>query len=285
VPVPAKPHAADDGREKRGPTIQPETHEFTPFGKRPFETGPPTLTRAATAELEREIEERYCGTAGDVNLSDAREWAKLTYDPARHFQGVLAKAIATTRDSGIPQEILGLPAPLCVLPGPRITVKTTLKPGVLRSLCVIALLPSMRIAPSPAPAFAADVKPASAAAMLWEVALWTSRGRLCRGIDPTTRLRLGQWPNFTRVAQTPHAMRIAALLSDDHYSALELCASLRIPQRYVFSFIAAAATMPQLEIMPPAAARIAGPAATKAVHAPPPRSLLARILGRLVASV
>jgi len=263
----------------------PPAPAFTPFAARVPDTAPHASTRDATAMLEREVEERNCGTAADVDLADRKQRAQVTYDPARHFQGVLEQALAATREWGVAHEVSGLPAPLRILPGRTMSVATTLKDTVLRSLCVMTLQPgSMRVTRTP-PGDASDAVagPAatSAEALLWQVALWTARGRLRAGIEPTTLLRLRHWPDFTRIAETPHAMRIAAVLVLGPHTAQALCTELRIAQRHVFSFLAAAATTSTLELWDPAATAPA-PQVAPPARAAPPRSLLARILGRLV---
>jgi hypothetical protein len=144
---------------------------------------------------------------------------------------------------------------------------------------------SLRIVPARGLAAPRGVEPVAAEAMLWQVALWSARGRLRRGLGFDTPVRLARWPDFPRLVETPHAMRLAAVLVAGAYTPRELCATLRIPQRYVLSFLSAAATTPHLAVLAEAAA----PAAVRAQPAParaaPPRSLLARILGRLVPSM
>ena len=233
---------------------------------------------SAAAQLDREIDEGNCGTAADVDLDDADAVAAVTYDPARYFQGALEQALAAVRRSGLPHEIRGLlPAPLRIVRGPPPRVATALRPALLRTLSAMQLRNgSVAIACSrAAPATGASMT--DAVALLWQVALWTARGRLRSGLTPTMHLRLKKWPDLTRLAETPHAMRIAAVLVCAPHSPRELCERLRIPQRYVFSFLSAAATTPDLEV----AARDASAAAAPPAAHTPLRELFARILGRL----
>ena len=53
----------------------------------------------------------------------------------------------------------------------------------------------------------------SAEAFYWQVALWTSDGRLPEGINFNTPYQLRRWPNFTRLKAIPHSFSMAALLS------------------------------------------------------------------------
>lgn len=77
-------------------------------------------------------------------------------------------------------------------------------------------------------------------AILWRLALETSKGRLPKGTDLNKEYYLRSWPNMTRFQPTPHAMRIAALWATRGASLLETAKLLEIPQRYVFAFYNAA---------------------------------------------
>lgn len=73
----------------------------------------------------------------------------------------------------------------------------------------------------------------------WQITLWASQGRLPISIMPDTPVLLSGWPNFTRLAITPHAIAIAAAMMSEPASPLEVAEKMQIPQRYVFAFIAA----------------------------------------------
>lgn len=235
--------------------------------------------RAAATELNRDIRELNCGSSADLDLTDASIRAQLTYDPARCFQRVLERAIADARRSGTAQEICGqLPARLRIVPGAAVTIESALKTSFLRVVSTHELQSvSMRIVPSPDPIPAATRT--DAAVLLWQIALWTARGRLPVTIKPDTPVRLRQWPNFTRIAETPHAMQIASILTKSTLSAIDLCDRLKIPQRFVFSFLSAAHANGLVELAPRADVR-----PQVAVTRSPLRGLLKRILGRLSVS-
>ncbi len=77
-------------------------------------------------------------------------------------------------------------------------------------------------------------------AFLWKLALWTSNGRVPAGIELSYPVYLRVWPNLSRLVVIPHALRIAALLIEKPRSLLDVAATLRIPQQYVFSFFSGA---------------------------------------------
>lgn len=80
-------------------------------------------------------------------------------------------------------------------------------------------------------------------AVLWEAGALTAVGRLPDGLDLERPVYLRHWPNLTRLHQTPHALRIAALWATQGAGLLETAERLRIPQRHVFAFFAAASAL------------------------------------------
>ncbi|MGR9035380.1 MAG: hypothetical protein ACU83O_02175, partial [Gammaproteobacteria bacterium] len=77
-------------------------------------------------------------------------------------------------------------------------------------------------------------------AFLWKIACWTSKGRYPVTIDLNQPVYLKNWPNFTRLLITPHALRIAALLMQGPRTMTNAAHVLKIEPRYVFIFISAA---------------------------------------------
>jgi len=74
---------------------------------------------------------------------------------------------------------------------------------------------------------------------MWKIALWTSRGRLPRGIPLDSALYLLGWPNLTRLVLTPEALRITACWVRYPRTVINLTEVLKVHQRYLFSFITA----------------------------------------------
>jgi len=78
---------------------------------------------------------------------------------------------------------------------------------------------------------------------LWKVALWTSSGRMQKGLNPSSPIQLKYWPNLTRLKQSPNDIRIAALLSEQPSAPALVAKVLGIPLGEVFSFYAASHTL------------------------------------------
>ena len=76
--------------------------------------------------------------------------------------------------------------------------------------------------------------------LLWRLALWTYQGRLPLGTQTTVPAYLAHWPNLTRLAAIPNAMRIASLWSASSMPILHVVEALKIPQQQVFAFYGAA---------------------------------------------
>ncbi|MFO1425555.1 MAG: hypothetical protein U1F11_00995 [Steroidobacteraceae bacterium] len=133
---------------------------------------------------------------------------------------------------------------LVVLPDGRRVQSKLYGPNALRALCSMPLredeiplqvLPADYLLDDPA------VFPVlNAESLLWQSALFSARGRLPEGTPLDEPVVMRCWPNMTRMALFPHAMRIAAVWADGPRSLLETARLLRIPQRHVFAFYSAA---------------------------------------------
>jgi len=80
-------------------------------------------------------------------------------------------------------------------------------------------------------------------ALVWRIAVLTSRGRLPLGTNTDAMLYLRRWPNITRLPHTPEALRVSALLAVRGASLVEAVRLLGIPQRYVFATYTALAAL------------------------------------------
>jgi len=78
---------------------------------------------------------------------------------------------------------------------------------------------------------------------LWRLALLTYRGMIPEETNPNERVYLLHWPNMTRLDPVPDGLRIAALWNRMPVDLAYTARVLRIPQRHVFLFYAAASTI------------------------------------------
>lgn len=90
--------------------------------------------------------------------------------------------------------------------------------------------------------------PYSFTALLWQASLWTSRGRLMDGVQADTPVRLRHWPNLTRLAAAPEAMRIAALWVRFPINLRLTVRMLNVQPEHVFDFLAASHSIGILDV-------------------------------------
>lgn len=102
------------------------------------------------------------------------------------------------------------------------------------------------ITPQDAPPRGAS--PYSFSALLWQASLWTSRGRLMDGVQVDTPVRLRHWPNLTRLAPTPDAMRIAALWVRFPINLRLTVRMLNVEPSSAFDFLAASHSVGVLDV-------------------------------------
>lgn len=90
---------------------------------------------------------------------------------------------------------------------------------------------------SPATPSQLEIRPQTLA---WQLAIWTCRGRLMRGIATDTPIRLRYWPNLTRLPPIPEAMRITAFLTRTPVNLKLITRLLKVPPEDLFNYLAAA---------------------------------------------
>lgn len=74
---------------------------------------------------------------------------------------------------------------------------------------------------------------------MWQVAVWTARGRLVHPLTPNTMFRLKQWPNLTRLAPLPESMRLSAFLTKTTVSLNMLYKMMPLEMKDILNYIAA----------------------------------------------
>ncbi len=203
-------------------------------------------TRSATAALEdAQDDSDACGDSDEdeIDLRDPRLWHRAYYNPENNFQKVCQQTMHLAMQTAQIQmfTLEGLPHPILFVPEHGGQVVTRLQGKRLRFFCLVQLTEAASVTVS-VPGLPADLMEFPGipfSRFLWEITLWSSRGHLPDGTPLDIPLRLKHWPNFTRLMETPHAMRIAALWSRKPYSLLRTCQELGVPQRYVFAFFSA----------------------------------------------
>jgi len=199
----------------------------------------------AAAQLDEVAHLRYLDKGADINPTDPAQVARVSFSTDNLLQGYLQRALSDATQTNRPVVVSGIWRSISIDPLAR-SVCYELSLSQLRSLCIMPTKESeVSIQPLVIPGGDApnrhtgkfDHQPLDA--FLWQIALWTSRGRIPNDADLKKPVFLSHWPNFTRLTVTPHALRIAALWSRQPYGLIDTAKILHIPQRYVFAFFCA----------------------------------------------
>ena len=93
---------------------------------------------------------------------------------------------------------------------------------------------------------------------LWQFAVWTAKGRLIKEIDVNQPLALRSWPNITRLAYIPDAMRLSAFLTKSPVNPPMIYKMIRVDIADLLNFIAASHVTNLLKVQPVHAGVAAG---------------------------
>jgi len=207
--------------------------------------------------------------------------ANSSYQVNDYLEGKLKNAILKTKKRHTAQKLIGhlqgapLPGDLYILPDCH-SIVTDIKPRFLRALSLINLSQEKAVfefAPFNHPVPPLETK-VHWQTFLWQLSLWTSRGRLQQQITPKQAFTLTQWPNFNLLNEFPHALKLAACLARNSCMPKNIAEKQNVPLPYVYSFLSAANSLGLLKQQ------------AETISQPPQntvRELLQRMLKRLTA--
>ncbi len=231
-PLESKPVVAEENRKKEKKE-SPQEHA----------TPPNSNTGAPPAPPKRQIPK--------IDFSQPALQGTYCYDPDNYLQGKITKAIKQSAKKNIALQISirvgGEWKMITILPESK-KVLTSINSTLLKRLCT-------------SPAYTLEVKvryhnkknsfdleyratekkagiPIDT--FLWRVAFWASQGRVPSETDLKTPVYLKQWPNVTRLATLPNAMRIITLLIDKPRELPLVSQVLGVPYKDVFALYSAA---------------------------------------------
>ena len=199
---------------------------------------------AAQLLNEQEIT-TFVGDAEDVNLRRINELDTIFFDASDYFLGFLRQAYQLAKQDKATIRITGLWRPVTIFPNDD-QVYVDLSDRQLQSISVVSLQSQESKIEIEVVDSTQAIKECenidrfqSLDLFVWKIALWTSRGRLPKGISIDSPVYLSAWPNFTRLITTPYALRITAFWIAHPRTIMNLTEHLPIPQRYIFSFFTA----------------------------------------------
>lgn len=256
-------------------------------------TGPITempLQSADQVTMLRQLEERlstfYVGSMPDTDLDNEAACANIYYNPQSFLQGSVARAVAHAREINRPIKVSDGKGVVLFFDPRGNFVYQNRSTNALRALSQLptrGTVTMAKVETRDAPLLEGLVT-RSLESVEWDLALWASRGRLPKGTSLDRPVKLLIWPNLTRLALPPEAMRIAGLWSRNTPSLRETVRMLGIPQRYVFAFYSASLSLgliAQLDRAVPAASTPPGQPRNPDSE-PALRGLFKRLLGKLL---
>jgi hypothetical protein len=237
----------------------------------------------------------YLGHREEIDPADPKQRKNAYYDPNDHLQSHVQAAcrLAFSRKQAIRVETPW--KPVTILPQQRLAWVDA-EEAQLRAACAIPFrrFVSLEAAGLGQPAAKIERLDADQVAevlsrqdttavdaLLWKIALWTSKGRIPCGVDLDHAVRLKRWPNFTRLLVTPHAMRIAALLHQRPCNLFEAARTLGVRQQYVFALFSAAHAQGLVEVQSKPQVEPGGAEPFDVPSRPESTSLLRSLLQRL----
>ncbi|NDV13175.1 hypothetical protein [Crenobacter caeni] len=273
--------APDAGTPRPGGT-RPATREEPlaqpvpqpPSAQNPEAPPPAQAVTTTDAELARKAIDNA------RELRPAKEWPERVdyFDPTTGLYGVLTSLYRQRRVAAVVadgQEVFRLYPndERCVISVPADTLARLCAVPAL-TVKLRALQGAHEQPPADAPA---------AHAVLWQLALLSARGRMPNGVGADNLIRLRHWPNLTRLAPLPDAMRMAAFWTRTPASPRMALRMLGVEIGDLCNFIAACHAIGLIDTRRGATERPLSPAPSPSAPAstPQPRGLLSRLLARL----
>jgi len=245
-----------------------------------------TQKHRTAIDLSDEVYSSYIGHVEGVDFSDKEQVLLASFNSKNYFLSYIQSALRVAKEK---KRIIQLNAnwkPLIIFPDTH-EIWVDAKDVQLRAFSGI-LMKQWAGSGSSVSLSAADPKKLAcheklenfydADMLLWKVAIWTSKGRFPSAIDIHQPVYLKQWPNFTRLLITPHALQIAAVLTHSPALMMDVVKQLKIKPEYVFVFISAAHALGLVGQEQHRPKKTVAPAAIKK---PKAKGLLAQILGKL----
>ncbi|WP_340124359.1 hypothetical protein [Methylobacter svalbardensis] len=229
----------------------------------------------------------YIGSVPGLDVNDPKQFPDAVYNPKDYFQGYVQSALMVAEAK---KQVLRLNSgwkSLIIFPHNH-EVWLDADDKQLRAFASVAMnkisAPKMTLIPvesNPASIQEDLEKFHNKDAFLWKLAVWTSKGRYPSALDIHRAVFLKNWPNFTRLVVTPHALRISALLIAGPRTLPDIVEVLKIKLQYVFVFISAAYALGLVGQAKREVDEIFQPPAIKKSEQ---QGLLSRILGKLRAN-
>lgn len=188
----------------------------------------------------------FIGNVTGVDVNDPTQFMLASYNPRDYFQGFVSSAFKASHADGKAKQLNSGWNPLFIFPQNR-EVWLDADDKQLRAFAGLTI---SNMVGTQISLHSIDTEMATTGkvlekfhsmdAFLWKLACWASKGRYPVNLSIQQPVYLKNWPNFTRLLVTPHALRIAALLIKEPRTLPSIAEVLDIKPQYVFVFISAA---------------------------------------------
>ncbi len=238
-------------------------------------------THQAAIYLDLHDERSFIGSAPDIDHTDPKQLANTQYNPELYFQGYINQAVIQAGVSG-QAVLLTIPEGWVVIRPKSQSVLINIKESKLRAFSALPItdqtITRSVLKQSDLSKYSQQAELMGLEQLLWKTAIWSCRGRLPTGTSLTSSVSFRHWPNLSRLQLPPHALRIAALWSENPCSLVDTAKALQIPQRYVFAFYSACNAIDVAAVEPESTDNISKPLPLQKNHK---RAFFRRILERL----
>jgi hypothetical protein len=206
-----------------------------------------TSKHQAAMQLTEKSFSAFIGSIPGMDVNDPKQFAMATYNPKDYFQEYVKSAFKVSQAKGQIRQLNSGWNPIIIFPHSH-EVWLDADDKQLRAFAGLALSNSsldikMSITPLDSDSSALEralEKFHAMDAFLWKLACWASKGRYPATLNINQPVYLKNWPNFTRLLVTPHALRISALLIQGPRTLANVAQVLNIKPQYVFVFVSAA---------------------------------------------
>jgi|GEM_PF-1617578 len=201
------------------------------------------VTRTLRSSITEELVHQCVGNHPDIDLTRTSQLRGIFINPDALLLPWLVQALLIGNESGHPQQVNGLPKVLVYLPNPARFVTDFDDEFLSQTARSRFGFGELSLVERQGFEVSDGLRTIDADALIWKLAMLTVRGRVLEGLDPLQPRKLKAIPDFKRLFAIPHAKRIAKLWYERPMSANDVVDALKIPQRFVFTFMSAASVV------------------------------------------
>lgn len=193
-----------------------------------------------TPKLSAEMIQQCCGSLPDVNLESAHERRRAYFSLDGLLLPWVQRCVRQGNETGKVQQILGVPGALFYLPLEKVFLVGMDADLLLQLTRTRFGFDEISLRERSAESELPHGRRVAADELMWQLALFTARGRIPDTLSAEQPCLLNEMPDFERLLETPHARSISELWQSQRLSAQNIASMLGVPQRFVFSFFVAA---------------------------------------------